>query len=303
MTGDDVGRADAIPARDLDRFLAPSTSASVPRAFDWDGQVWLGPHVDVSYPVAGHDVLPAEPDNWWYAHRAATVVEALGRARAPRRVLWDIGGGTGLMAPAFRRAGWDTVLVEPVAGAARRAAGRADLIIAGTLEDLELPDGSLPAIGLFDVIEHLGDSVGMLRECRRTLTKGGVIAITVPAHQWLWSATDDAAGHKRRYDRATMQREAREAGLRVIEQRHFFTSLVPGVAAARLVRERLHRAPESEAAVLERERRMLNPGAITARCLSGLLAAERALTRRFPAPVGLSLFALLGRDDEGAGRG
>jgi SAM-dependent methyltransferase len=56
-------------------------------------------------------------------------------------------------------------------------------------------------IGAFDVIEHIEDDVGAMREIYRALKPGGGFMIIVPQHMFLWSRVDDLAFHKRRYAR------------------------------------------------------------------------------------------------------
>jgi len=273
----------------LESFLHGAAGTSLPDSLAWKDGMWAGPSSVVNYPDDGHDVLPIDPSNWWYAHRAAVVVSALNRTPIWPRVIWDVGGGTGLMEPALRAAGWRTALVEPVARAASQAIGRADLVIAAPLEDLALPDACVPAIGMFDVLEHLNDPVATLRECARVLKPGGAVIVTVPSHQWLWSDTDEAAGHQLRYSPKVLRRHAMDAGLSLTESRRFFVALVPGAAAMRLARRR-HRDP---VAVLARERAMLNPPAGQARLLKYLVATDRLTAGRLRAPFGLSLLGVL----------
>ena len=263
-----------------------------PSDFTYEDGAWVGPRVPVSYPDDGHEFLPEDLHNWWYGHRAKIILDSAEKhARGPR-VLWDIGGGTGLMAVAFANAGWKTALVEPVESAARQAVGTADAIFAGQLEDLALPSASVPAIGLFDVIEHLDDPVTTLQECRRVLMPGGIIIVTVPALPRLWSTTDAAVGHKRRYTKAQIGTEARAAGLRCLQQRYFFALLAIAALPTRIVPSK-KRSAESEAAILARERHFLNPSPWINRLLRGIMASERLIGGLVPFPGGLSLLAVL----------
>ncbi len=278
----------------LAAFLVSNTAYEPPSTLRFAEGFWHAPDVAVSYPDQGHAGLPNDPANWWYAHRAALVVQALGRpAGNSASTVWDIGGGTGLMDPAIREAGWRVVLVEPVPAAARVGLSRADVVVAGTLEQLELPDASVQTVGLFDVIEHLDDPVALLTECRRVLVPGGRAIVTVPAYPWLWSSTDVAAGHKRRYTKREMRLEATAAGLSVLRQERLFALLVLPAIPSRLIR--LGRGKDNEQAALGRASRALNPSAGTERVLNAALRVERLCSRVVPMPIGLSLLAVLAR--------
>ena len=277
---------------EIPKDVLPGHGAWRPAAFDDIDGIWVGPRAAVSYPDAGHEIWPESLDNWWYGHRARIVIDAAERHRRAPRAMWDIGGGTGLMAGAFRQAGWATAVVEPIGEAARQAASRSDVVFAGLLEDLELPAGSVPAVGLFDVIEHLDDPVAVLDQCRRVLAPGGIVLVTVPAFPRLWSATDRAAGHKRRYTKTQLEREARSAGLRPLEMAYFFATLAMAALPIRLVGDGRRKA-ESDAEILAREARLLNPGPAVDRLLRLTLRAEEAVGRLVPLPVGLSLLGVL----------
>jgi SAM-dependent methyltransferase len=193
------------------------------------------------------------------------------------------------MEPALREAGWKTVVVEPVARAAVQATSRADLVIAAALEDIALPDSCVPTIGMFDVLEHLDDPVAALRECARVLRPGGVVVVTVPSHQWLWSEIDKVAGHKIRYSPQTLRQQGECAGLDLVEARRFFVALVPGAALMRLTRRGVADAGD----VLAKEEEMLNPPPAQARLLKLLVATDHLARGRMRSPIGLSLLGVL----------
>ncbi len=255
--------------------------------------IWVGPESDVSYPDGGHESLPNSPSNsWWYEHRGRVVLRAAARAATSARVIWDIGGGTGLMSHVFRRAGWFTAVVEPVHGAARHARRNADAVFAGRLEELALPNAAVPAIGLFDVIEHLDDPVSTLAECQRVLSPDGFVIVTVPAHSWLWSETDEAAGHKRRYTKSSIAQESHEAGLVCVGSEYFFSLPAIGAIPLRVLRDRW-RSTHNAAGTLEREARLLAPSTLTNSALRLAMRAEYITSQVGSAPFGLSLLAVL----------
>ena len=80
-------------------------------------------------------------------------------------------------------------------------------------------------IGLFDVLEHLSDDIGALKNLHGLLVNSGALLITVPAHPELWSYWDDAACHCRRYQFDELSNKLLEAGFK-IEYLSFYQSLI-----------------------------------------------------------------------------
>lgn len=57
----------------------------------------------------------------------------------------------------------------------------------------------------FEVLEHIEDDRAALLEWRSWIKPGGVILMSVPAHMRKWTATDDWAGHYRRYEQRDLK--------------------------------------------------------------------------------------------------
>ena len=109
---------------------------------------------DISYPEAGFDVLGLDGGHgFWFDHRFEAVLGLLKQERVTG--LWEIGAGTGSMSVRLSQGGIDVVAVEPLKSGAEASARNGITSFCGTLQDLQLPDGCLPAIGMFYVLEHL----------------------------------------------------------------------------------------------------------------------------------------------------
>jgi SAM-dependent methyltransferase len=86
-----------------------------------------------------------------------------------------------------------------------------------------------------DVIEHLEDDLGALREMRRAVTPGGSLLVTVPAYPWLWSGHDEINHHHRRYTRRSLERVASEAGWEQVRTTYFNSLLLPAAIILRVL--------------------------------------------------------------------
>jgi len=99
---------------------------------------------------------------------------------------------------------------------------------------------------LMDVIEHVEDDVGLVREYVDKVAPGTRFIVTVPAFMWLWSGHDVFLEHVRRYTLPRIERVLQAGGLTVELGCYFYAGVLPLVALSR-VAERLRR-PGHEAA-------------------------------------------------------
>ncbi len=162
----------------------------------------------------------------------------------PARIL-DAGCGSGRNMVELARLGTVTgveLSETSVALARERDVGE---VIAGSVLEMPFADDSFDLAVSLDVIEHLEDDLGALRELRRTVAPGGALLVTVPAYQWLWSGHDEINHHHRRYTRRTLQRVAEQAGWSQLRTTYFNSLLLP-VAIVLRVLERVNRAKTTE---------------------------------------------------------
>jgi SAM-dependent methyltransferase len=164
--------------------------------------------------------------SWWYQTRNRIIQKVL--QPLPRDcVLWDIGCGTGVVIEALTKDGRTVIGLEPSAAGADIAASFGQTVLPTTLESLRLPSGSIRAISLFDVLEHIADRQALLREVRRVLKPDGYLVLTVPAMTWLWSSFDEDERHHLRYTKRTLSAELSASGFKVRKSGYFFLLTVP----------------------------------------------------------------------------
>lgn len=238
------------------------------------GGIWLSDNRSaVSHPDECQDwYLAVEDSSYWFQHRAACIVECL-RRFPPQGPFFDVGGGNGHVSMAIKAAGFAPVLLEPCLAAARNAERRGlSPIICATLEDAGFRAGSLPAVGAFDVLEHVEDDARFLRTVRQALVSEGLLYLTVPAFQWLWSDYDRYVGHHRRYSLPRLIRLLADCGYRTELASYLYLPLPLPIFLMRALPSRLGLAQRD----LNRFQREHAAGrGIAARIMESLLARER----------------------------
>jgi SAM-dependent methyltransferase len=140
-----------------------------------------------------------EDSSFWFRHRNRCIV-SLVRRFSPDATFLDIGGGNGFVAGGLIESGIACALIEPgIDGALAAHARGIDPVICARLEAAGLRPASAAAAGMFDLIEHIKDELGALRQVNELLATGGRLFLTVPAYSFLFSADDVTAGHYCRY--------------------------------------------------------------------------------------------------------
>jgi SAM-dependent methyltransferase len=142
--------------------------------------------------------------------------------------------------------------------------------------------GSYDLIAVLDVVEHIEDDVAALKAMASVLKPGGKILITVPAHQWMWSAHDVVNHHKRRYSKATLLASLEKAGLKWRKLRWFNSLLFPVAVAARFAGKLMGKDDSDDSP----------PPAVLNKAFETIFGLERHLLGRLPMPPGLSIIVI-----------
>jgi SAM-dependent methyltransferase len=230
--------------------------------------------------MAAHDT-----SHWWYRARRDILADYIDRYAGlpPDARILEVGCGTGHNLPMLGAFGTvDAIEIDPAARAiASRRLGR-------LVGDAPLPAltgvarGSYDLVAALDVMEHVVDDVAALRAMAECLKPGGKILMTVPAHQWLWSAHDKVNHHHRRYSRARLIAVLRQAGLGWQKLGYFNSLLFPVAVAARF----LDRLTDNDDSGDSLPSRPVNAA------FEKIFRLERHALGRVPFPPGLSLIAL-----------
>lgn len=164
----------------------------------------------------------------WELSRADMALGLLSPNGNPKRYA-DIGSGDLYFARRLTELNADRVYAVDIHYAVQQNENR--LIVCTDLH--QVPSRSVDCAILMDVLEHVKDDVGLLRDVTRILTDAGELLITVPAHAFLWSEHDVFLGHFRRYTRAMLHDAVRRGGFHATETFYFYA--IPWVASAMTV--------------------------------------------------------------------
>lgn len=252
-----------------------------------DSGIWFSKgKSEVSYPSAGNEsCFEIEDHSFWFRHRNRCINTVV-RGFPPAGAIFDLGGGNGFVSLALQQDGWQNVVVEPGRAGALNARKRGLVnVICSTLEDADFRSHSLPAAGLFDVLEHLADDQQFLECLRERLAPGGRVYLSVPAYQWLWSAEDVSAGHFRRYTLSSLKSVLRLSGFQIDYASYIFSPLPPAILLKRTIPSLLGRRSVENTDDGVQEHR--SGSATLTRILDGVFEWElRMVERKKTIPVG-----------------
>lgn len=180
-----------------------------------------------------------ETTYWWHVGRRIILAETIRRHIAsPVDQALDIGCGTGGNFSVLSRFSKTVIGLDTSPQALNYCRSRGWNTVALIQEDGRLPfsDETAHLITLFDILEHVADERPLLGEIRRVLRSDGLLIITVPAFQFLWSEHDVALHHYRRYTRKNLTRLLTDEGLRIISASYVITFSFPIILLYRILK-------------------------------------------------------------------
>ena len=257
---------------------------------------------DITFDPAAFKLLyQTEDRHFWFRARndaIATVMRSVTATLPSGYRLLEVGCGNGNVTRALEQAGptGDITAMDTFdegLAYARQRVRRARIVRGDILRDDPAPAPRYDVIGMFDVLEHLDDDLGVLRRLHSMIVPGGALVLTVPCDMALWSDFDRISHHKRRYEATNLAEAIEASGFAVEYLTPFMSTLYPLMwLTRRRWRKSAHAAisPEQAAKLAARELRII-PGVnevlyATARQESRVLARRRRL------PFGTSLIAV-----------
>ena len=152
-------------------------------------------------------------------------------------------------------------------------------------ENFPYLDQKFDAIICLDVIEHINDDQKSLQILKNHLSDDGVMIITVPALQLLWSKWDDLNHHKRRYNKKLLEQVILDAGLKIVRISYYNSLLFLPVFFIRIMKNIIKSDSEKSDTVL--------PNFLLNWILEKIFSFEKWLLQVISFPIGVSLIAVV----------
>ena len=213
--------------------------------------------------------------------------------RDPRGTLLEVGCSSGFMVKRLH-AEWPSAMVmgsdfvrEPLE---RLAVHDASIpLLQFDLVQCPLPDESVDAAILLNVLEHIKDDRGAVAHVARVLKPGGVAVIEVPAGPHLYDPYDEHLQHERRYTSRTLRALLERGGLQVVELSHLGFSVYPAFVRVKRRNQKLGATSvEARRRVVESNIQSTKSGML----LGWALRIEAMVGRWVSYPIGIRVVAV-----------
>lgn len=181
-----------------------------------------------------------EARNFWFRVRNKIILWAIEKYSTSTQSFLEIGCGTGFVTQAIAKHFPDGRIVgtDYFLEGLRFSRHRSPSVEFIQMDARQIPfSGCFSAIGAFDVIEHIEEDETVLAQIHQALQPDGLVYITVPQHQWLWSAVDDYTYHVRRYSAEGLFNLLSKSGFEVLRSTSFVTLLLPLMLVARWLKK------------------------------------------------------------------
>ncbi len=185
---------------------------------------------------------------WWSVGRRALISKLWRKYRkdSGEPLILDIGCGAGTTLKELNRAGRGYGMDVSTTALEYCLQRGIDSVCMGDASQLPHRSEQFDLVLSVDVLEHVEDDVGAMREMYRVAKPGGVIIFTLPAFRFLWSRRDDQCHHVRRYRLSEVKEKAREAGLQILRATYVNLPLLVPLFLMVKVGHLLRRSPSTK---------------------------------------------------------
>jgi 2-polyprenyl-3-methyl-5-hydroxy-6-metoxy-1,4-benzoquinol methylase len=226
--------------------------------------------------------------HWWWRAREEKLCDELTRylTRTADRSILDVGCGDGLFFNRLRQFGNPEGVEADAELVSSNSPNRTQITVAPFGTNFH-PEKQYDTILMLDVLEHLDAPEDAMRHALLLLAKDGLLFVTVPAFQLLWTNHDRLNHHRTRFTKATFTQLATSAGMEIVAIQYFFFWLFPVKLMVRIAQFIFGREPRVPQVPVPRINRFLY----------GLSRTEEKVSRNLDIhlPFGSSLFVVARR--------
>lgn len=181
----------------------------------------------------------ATPEHFWQKFRFEVLIDAMRKSGldfGSELEALDIGGGRGVFRHQLEeRTQWKVDCADLDQSALTHSYGcKGQNFYYNVFDQNKDLVGKYDLLFMLDVVEHLPNPTEFVSACLKHLKEGGVFVINVPAHQWLFSNYDKAAGHFRRYNLADLK-AILPKGAKVVKAGYWGLAMIPLLLVRRLL--------------------------------------------------------------------
>ncbi len=152
------------------------------------------------------------------------------------------------------------------------------------LLECPLPDNSLDAVVLINVLEHIENDNLALKQIHRILKSGGVAIIEVPANPKLYDFYDEALLHFRRYRLVDLVSQLEQLNFKIVKKSHLGFFIYPMFWFVKQINIRLsHQSKEKKKHLVEKNIRVTSGNKL----LNWLIQLELSLGKYIQFPKGI----------------
>jgi SAM-dependent methyltransferase len=167
-----------------------------------------------------------EDSHWWFVVRRKLVKKYL-KNIAKNSLILDVGSSVGSNLRMLKESGFNNYLGIDVSNLAQEFCHKKNLgeVLIADICQTNFTDNYFDAIIATDVLEHIKNDELAISEMKRILKPDGVLIITVPCFQSLWSNHDYLVMHQRRYRLSEISKKITDQNLK-IEESYYFNFLL-----------------------------------------------------------------------------
>lgn len=227
-----------------------------------------------------------EKTHWWFCGRRAIIKDIIIKYSKKINIILEVGSGTGgnlEMLSLFGKVKSFETNLKALEISKKGNNKNIETIYGSCPDEIPFEYEKFDLICMLDVLEHIKEDKTTLEKLSKKLSKEGLLIITVPAYQWLWSEHDKVNHHFRRYNKKAIIKIIKN-NYKVLKISYFNFFLFPIALIFRILD--IVKSKYNEDATNQ-------PGRIINSILRLIFLSEKYLLRFSNLPFGLSILIVL----------